>query len=144
MRIVKPKTIFGRRLKLLKLERGVNNGHIEAETGVLRNCISHWCTAYCMPNSEGVIAMSKYFNVSADYLLGLSERRERATQQWIPVSSMRPDLGVPVLVSSDDDVTIDSMVQRNGIYIWFERGNVGKNDAWQPRPAAYEGGKNAN
>ena len=70
-------TIFGKRIKILKEELGLTNRQMSELTGVDKGNFSSWMIEYNMPNSDSVIKICKAFNVSADWLLGLSDRRER-------------------------------------------------------------------
>ena len=42
------------------------------ELGVKDNVISYWCNGTRKPNFEQIIRMSQFFNVSTDYLLGVT------------------------------------------------------------------------
>ena len=70
-------TIFGKRIKILKEELGLTNRQMSEMTGVDKGNFSSWMIEYKMPNSDSVIKICNAFNVSADWLLGLSDRRER-------------------------------------------------------------------
>ncbi len=69
-------TIFGKRIKILKEELGLTNRQMSEMTGVDKGNFSSWMIEYKMPNSDSVIKICKAFNVSADWLLGLSDVRE--------------------------------------------------------------------
>ena len=65
--------IFAERLKDLRIERELS----QRELAKLLN-VSHLAVAQCesesrSPNAEAVVALAKFFEVSADYLLGLSD-----------------------------------------------------------------------
>lgn len=43
------------------------------ETGISQSSIGAWEIALSVPNAKAIIALAKYFDVSSDYLLGLSD-----------------------------------------------------------------------
>lgn len=64
---------FGERLEDLIKEKGVKHQEIADAIGVNKSQISKWCSGSCeAPGAKKVIALAKYFNVTSDYLLGLS------------------------------------------------------------------------
>jgi len=64
---------FGERLEDLIKEKGVKYQEVGDAIGVNKSQISKWCSGNCdAPGAKKVIALAKYFNVTSDYLLGLS------------------------------------------------------------------------
>ena len=45
--------------------------------GVSQQTISLWESGFAVPDATAIIAISKYFNVSSDYLLGLNVANKR-------------------------------------------------------------------
>lgn len=46
-----------------------------AEAGIKQSSMKTWMTTDAMPNSKNLILLCKYFGVSADWLLGMSDIR---------------------------------------------------------------------
>ena len=67
------KFTFGEILKELRLERHVNQVTLAQAIGVSKGIISLWENGLREPTLTNLIALSKYFDVSIDYLAGLSE-----------------------------------------------------------------------
>lgn len=64
---------FGERIKALRVEKGVGQNKIAEDLCLSNASISYWETGKQIPSAEVVYKLAKYFNVSADYLLGLKE-----------------------------------------------------------------------
>ena len=64
------------RLKQLMKEKGLVQTDIAELLGVARQSVSAYLNCRHPLDSEQIIILSKYFNVSSDYLLGLSDLRE--------------------------------------------------------------------
>lgn len=62
---------FAERLKELRLENNLTMKQLANELEISDACISRWENNLRLPNSESIILVAKFFNVSADYLLGL-------------------------------------------------------------------------
>lgn len=64
--------------------RDVKQKDLASALGVTDNTISYFCSGTRTPKTEQIITIAKYLNVSADYLLGLSdESHSDATIQMI-------------------------------------------------------------
>lgn len=46
---------------------------ISKDLGISKQKLSKWKTGYNEPDLDEIIKLAKYFNVSADYLLGIDE-----------------------------------------------------------------------
>jgi len=64
---------FAERLKSLRLEKGLTLEQLAKEINMSYAAISRWEAKQRIPNIEALIVIAKYFNVSADYLLGLTD-----------------------------------------------------------------------
>lgn len=61
---------FGEKLATLMRERGLSGNQLSQELGVRsRTTINHWCSGKSKPNIEEIYKLSKYFDVSADFLV---------------------------------------------------------------------------
>ncbi len=74
---VKPKTILGERLAIIIEEHKLTQKQIAEAIGVYPNAIYRWLTKYEYPNATSIMMICKTYKVSADWLLGLSNRKER-------------------------------------------------------------------
>ena len=61
---------FGDRLKSLRKEKKIGQIELAKQLGVCKSIISLWETNQCEPTLSKLIAMSKFFNVTIDYLAG--------------------------------------------------------------------------
>ena len=64
---------FTKRLKELRLERGLSQIQLAQETGLGKSAIGLWELGQRIPNALAVITLAKYFNVTTDYLLGVTD-----------------------------------------------------------------------
>ena len=64
---------FTKRLKELRLEKGLSQIQLAKETGLGKSAIGLWELGQCIPNAVAIITLAKYFNVTTDYLLGVTD-----------------------------------------------------------------------
>ncbi len=67
---------FGSKLRALRQEKELTQQQLADRLGVTKATISAYETNAKYPSVEVLIALSIFFHVSADYLLGLSEQRQ--------------------------------------------------------------------
>ena len=65
--------IFKVRLKELREEKGIGQVELSLGLGVSKGVISLWENGHREPTMSSLIAISKYFGVSIDYLVGLEQ-----------------------------------------------------------------------
>ena len=65
--------IIGYRISSLIAERNITQKELADILNVKANVISYFCSGDRTPNTEQIIQISRSLNVSADYLLGLTE-----------------------------------------------------------------------
>lgn len=65
--------IIAERLKMLRAEKGVGQNELAEQLGLSNASISYWENAKQEPSASAIFKLSQYFDVSSDYLLGLSE-----------------------------------------------------------------------
>lgn len=65
--------MFGKRLKLLRTKNGLTQQELAKILNVSSMTTSNYEQKQRKPNSDFIIATAKYFNVSSDYLLGLTK-----------------------------------------------------------------------
>ena len=65
--------LFGLRLKSLRQNKGLNQKQLADKLDLGKASISGYENSAILPSVEVLIQLCKYFEVSADYLLGLSD-----------------------------------------------------------------------
>ena len=68
---------FGERLNRLLYEQRLSQVELDRRTGIGRANISRYVCNKQMPTVDSLITICKTLHVSADWLLGLSDRKER-------------------------------------------------------------------
>ena len=64
---------FNQRLKTLRLDNGITQKDLGKIIGVGRTTISEYESGKIVPKQKSLIALAEYFNVSVDYLTGVSD-----------------------------------------------------------------------
>ena len=67
---------FGNILKTLRLQNHLTQAQLAQKLGLTKSVISAYETGLRMPSYDILIATSKIFNVTTDYLLGLERKQE--------------------------------------------------------------------
>lgn len=65
--------ILGVKLRELRIEQRVSQRRLGEILGFSNQAVSTWECGLREPDCDSLIKIAKYFNVSVDYLLGLSE-----------------------------------------------------------------------
>lgn len=80
---------LGSKIQKLRKEKGMSQEHLAAEIGVSRQAVSKWELEESSPDTARIVAISKLFNVSTDYLLGndMDKRKEMSASVKMPLSS---------------------------------------------------------
>ena len=68
---------LSKRLKQLRNEKNLTQTNIAKDFGIALRTYQYYERGQRKPDSEAIIKMCEYFQVSADYLLGLSDIKER-------------------------------------------------------------------
>lgn len=63
---------LGERIKYLRNEKGIGQNLLAKELQLSNASISYWETGKQEPSAEAIYKLAIYFNVSADYLLGIT------------------------------------------------------------------------
>lgn len=66
--------MLSKRIKSLRLERGMNQVQLANELGVTKQCVSNWENDNIQPSVEMLVKLSRFFSVSTDFLLGEDSR----------------------------------------------------------------------
>lgn len=65
--------IFGQRLKELRKDAGLSMKQLSSKVGIADSCISRWENGQTIANADQLIIFAKFFDVSVDYLVGLTD-----------------------------------------------------------------------
>ncbi len=65
--------LFAERLKELREEKNLTFKELAEQTGLSKSALCFWENDKRTPNAEAIVTLAKFFKVSADYLLGLSD-----------------------------------------------------------------------
>ena len=65
--------IFAKRLKEIRMEKGLNRSQLAKGLSVSEVTISRWERLLRIPNIVDLKKIAEFFNVSADYLIGLQD-----------------------------------------------------------------------
>ena len=61
---------FGKTIKSLRLEKGISQRELGKRLSVCNQTVSFWESGQREPDFDMLLKIAKYFDVSADYLLG--------------------------------------------------------------------------
>lgn len=61
------------RIKELRLEKGLSQAQLGAKIGVSQKAVDYWEREVNEPKAGYIIKLAQYFEVSADYLLGITD-----------------------------------------------------------------------
>ena len=65
--------MFGKRLKELRLEVGLTQKELAEKLNCDQSMIARWESCKNEPTESNIIKVAKFFEVSSDYLIGLSD-----------------------------------------------------------------------
>lgn len=74
--------IFRLRLRELLDENGWSQKKLAEKCGTTAATISRWLSGINVADIQGIISIAKAFNVTTDYLLGVSSERNKA-EKWL-------------------------------------------------------------
>ncbi len=63
--------MISERIKLLREKAGYSQSHLAAKLDVSRSAVNAWEMGFSAPTTQYIVAMSKLFHVSSDYILGI-------------------------------------------------------------------------
>lgn len=69
--------VFAMRIKELREEQGLSMRRLASELGIGNNTISQYESCQRTPDIDTCKLFADYFNVSCDYLVGLSDNKKR-------------------------------------------------------------------
>ena len=59
------------KIKILREKRRITQSELAANLEITRSAVNAWEMGITVPSTQYVVELAKFFNVSADYLLGL-------------------------------------------------------------------------
>lgn len=65
--------VVSQRLKVLREKTGISQSEASRRLGVTKSTLSLYETGKCLPHAGTIRTMSEMYDVSADYILGLSD-----------------------------------------------------------------------
>lgn len=65
--------IFADRLRELRINSKLSQRALAAKTNLSPSAIKQWENESRVPNAEAVVTLAKFFSVSCDYLLGMTD-----------------------------------------------------------------------
>ncbi len=65
--------MFCDRLKERREEKGLTQYELSKYIGISTACINRWEKNLRVPNIDSIIVLCKFFNCSADYIIGLED-----------------------------------------------------------------------
>lgn len=65
--------MIDQKIKMLREKRGITQTELAKRLGITRSGVNAWEMGISTPSTQYVILLAKFFNVSTDYLLGLSD-----------------------------------------------------------------------
>ncbi len=60
-------------IKTLRKQKGLTQQQLAKQIGSDQTSVSKWELNVCLPNTDKLLAMAEIFNVSTDYILGVSQ-----------------------------------------------------------------------
>jgi transcriptional regulator with XRE-family HTH domain len=84
--------MIGERLKQLREEQNLSQSELSEQIGIAQSSIGNYERGNRFPDSQIILKISEFFNVSADYLLGLSkyknpEEKTNIAKEFTEISS---------------------------------------------------------
>lgn len=65
--------MIDQKIKMLRESRGITQSELASRLGITRSGVNAWEMGISTPSTHYIIILAKFFNVSTDYLLGISE-----------------------------------------------------------------------
>jgi transcriptional regulator with XRE-family HTH domain len=76
--------MFSELLKRLRSQKGVTQPQLAEAIGVSKGNVGDWETGKSKPGYQAIVALARYFDVSADYLLELNQTPDSNTKVSTP------------------------------------------------------------
>ena len=121
--------VIGGRIEQLRLRNKQTQQEVADAIGVKRETIYQWETGKRHLKAEAIIALTQYFNVSADYLLGLSDVKTMDPEQKSRFDKLSEEIADCYGVEKQKNQLIEEMAELTQaiIKLWrFKRGVLHK------------------
>jgi len=66
--------MMAEKIRVLRAERNLSQSELAKRLGLSRNGVNSWEQSLSAPSLTYLVELAKFFHVTTDYLLGLSER----------------------------------------------------------------------
>ncbi len=86
--------MFAQRLKELRRTKGVSQASLSAALGLSQQAVGKWETGRCTPDPNTIADVAAFFDVTADYLIGLNDVENDNSQ---PKYSAPNEYPIPVI-----------------------------------------------
>ena len=101
---------FNTRLKELRLEAGLTQKDLAKAIEVGRTTISEYESGKIVPKQEGLLRIANHFNVSVDYLTGVSNERDTRKQNVTDLDALLNSIHRILLNEYNTPVTYEGTV----------------------------------
>ena len=101
---------FSKRLKELRFERGQTQKELANAIEVGRTTVSEYESGKIVPKQEGLLKIANHFNVSVDYLTGVSNERATRKQNASDLDALLNTIHHILLDEYDTPVTYEGEV----------------------------------
>ena len=101
---------FAKRLKELRLNNGLTQKELAKSIEVGRTTISEYESGKIVPKQEGLLRIANHFNVSVDYLTGVSNERATRKQNISDLDALLNTIHHILLDEYDTPVTYEGEV----------------------------------
>ena len=102
------KEIFSQRLKALREEQGLSQTELAEKIGISRGSISFYENGDRIPDIEILFKIHEFFDVTADYLLGLDDSRNK--ESFKRLNQQLEDLGALINATENADGILTDLI----------------------------------
>ncbi len=89
MSVDETKATFGERLYSLRKQQELNQEHLAEKVGISRHTIQRWESGETQPIADDLSKLANIFNVSVDYLIGRSDKKQTPKHKSVVVGKDR-------------------------------------------------------
>ena len=93
--------IFGERLRQVRKERNLTQNQLASELGMPAIVIQQYERGVRRPAHDAIITISKYLQISSDWLLGLSDERVA----YLPKTTA--ETALPIILTGEEAVALE-------------------------------------
>ena len=119
--------IFAKRLRELRVEKNIMQMDLAKELNIAKTTYSNYEQGRREPNFETLTILSKYFNVSADYLIGNSNiknlndanRLNKRAESLSWIKNKNSVFGIIDSIKKIDNSCMTTIVPEEKAYLWY-------------------------